>query len=105
MLAHFEIIRRKTLLVGCILTFAVCHSFRLLADVQVTEPVGGESVSADKAINSTNGAGFVAVGDIVLTEAATSDFSPGANLTFILSAPDGWRFNAGVGSVSFQGSR
>src|SRR5258705_40663 len=97
--------RHKALLVGLVLVFLAVHSPRLFADVQITEPVGGENLSADKAQNSTNGAAFVALGSIVLTETVASDFGPGANSKFILTAPDGWRFNAGVGSVSFQGSR
>jgi len=97
--------RQKTLQTALILAFLAVHSHRLLADVGVTEPIGGENVSADKAQNSTNGAGFVSLGNIVLTEAASSDFAPGANLKLILSAPDGWRFSPGIGSVSFQGSR
>jgi len=79
MLSGFEVKRRKTLQIGLVLILAVCYSLRLLADVQITEPVGGESISADKAQNSTNGAAFVALGNIVLTEGATSDFAPGAS--------------------------
>src|SRR5437868_11727718 len=102
----FEIIMRQTTLqLGLVLASVAVYSPRLLADVKGTEPVGGQNVSADKALNSTNGAAFVAVGSIVLTEAITTDFALGANSTLVLSAPAGWRFNAGVGSVSFQGSR
>src|SRR6266404_5909647 len=78
----------------------------LRADVIVTEPVGGNDVSTDKAVNSTNGAGYVALGNIVLTEGATSDFSPGNGQTLILTAPGGWRLNpAAAASVSFLNSR
>src|SRR6266567_3826240 len=76
-----------------------------LGDVIITEPVGGNDVSADKCFNSTNGAGFIALGSIVLTEAATTDFAVGNNKTFTLTLPSGWQFNSGVGSVSFSGSR
>src|SRR6266705_600049 len=78
----------------------------LRADVIVTEPIGGNDVSTDKAVNSTNGAGYVALGNIVLTEAATSDFAPGNSQTLILTAPDGWRLNPAAGaSASFLSSR
>src|SRR6266478_5690636 len=78
----------------------------LRADVIVTEPIGGNDVSTDKAVNSTNGAGYVALGDIVLTEGATTDFALGNGQTLILTAPGGWRLNpaAAVG-VSFLNSR
>src|SRR6266581_3052907 len=76
-----------------------------LGDVIITEPVGGNDVSADKCFNSTNGAAFTALGNIVLTEAVTTDFAVGNNKTFILTLPSGWQFNSGVGSVSFTGSR
>lgn len=97
--------RQKTLQLSLLLAAVAFHSPRLLADVKITEPVGGQNVSADKAQNSTNGAGFVVLGNIVLTEAVTTDLAPSPNSTLILSAPAGWRFNAGVGSVVFQGSR
>src|SRR6266481_344852 len=78
----------------------------LRADVIVTEPTGGNDVSTDKAVNSTNGAGYVALGSIVLTEGATSDFAPVNGQTLILTAPGGWRLNpAAAASVSFLNSR
>src|SRR2546421_9545366 len=89
------------LMLGCMILL----SSPLLANVNVTEPTAGQNISADKAMNSTNGPAFVALGNIVLTEVATTDFTPGTNLKLILSSPDNWRFNAGVGSVTFQGSR
>src|SRR5437667_2190 len=76
-----------------------------LGDVIITEPLGGNDVSADKCLNSTNGAAFIALGNIVLTEAMTTDFAVGNNKTFILTLPSGWQFKSGVGSVSFTGSR
>src|SRR6266481_381460 len=77
----------------------------VLGDVLITEPVGGNDVSADKSLNSTNGAAFTSLGNIVLTEGATTDFAVGNNKTFILTLPSGWQFKSGVGSVSFSGSR
>src|SRR5882724_3912721 len=96
-----KIIRPLALLLG----FITLHSAQLLADVIITEPLGGNDVSADKCLNSINGAGFTALGNIVLAEAATTDFGAGNNKTFILTLPYGWQFKPGVGTVSFTGSR
>src|SRR6266436_5534956 len=96
-----KIIRPLALVLG----FITLHSAQLLADVIITEPLGGNDVSADKCLNSINGAGFTALGNIVLAEAATTDFGAGNNKTFILTLPYGWQFKSGVGSVSFSGSR
>src|SRR6266404_7641518 len=96
-----KIIRPLALVLG----FITLHSAQLLADVIITEPLGGNDVSADKCLNSINGAGFTALGNIVLAEAATTDFGVGNNKTFILTLPYGWQFKSGVGSVSFSGSR
>src|SRR5207249_4793646 len=97
--------RHRAIQLVLVLGSMVFRSSLLLADVKVTEPTGGQNISADKAMNSTNGPAFVSLGNIVLTELAATDFMPGTNLKLILSAPSGWRFNAGVGSVTFQGSR
>jgi len=75
-----------------------------LGDVIITEPVGGNDVSADKCLNSTNGAGFVALGSIVLTEVATTDFTAGNNKTFILTLPSGWQFKSGLGAFLSPGA-
>src|SRR5215208_3468314 len=80
-------------------------SSRMLADVTITEPVGGNDISADKAVNSTNGAAFTALGNIVLAETATTDFGIGNNKTLIFTLPYGWQFKTGTGSVSFSVSR
>src|SRR5438034_2251268 len=97
--------KRASLRFGLMIGALCVGSCPLLGDVIITEPIGGNDVSADKCFNSTNGAGFVAQGNIVLTEAATTDFAAGNNKTFILTLPSGWQFNSGVGSVSFTGSR
>src|SRR6266550_1473038 len=98
---------RKTIRpLALVLGFVALHSTQLLADVIITEPVGGNDVSADKCFNSTNGAAFTALGNIVLAEAATTDFAVGNSQTLILTLPDGWRFNtAAAASVSFLNSR
>src|SRR6266571_7923079 len=93
---------RLGLAVGLLSLF--CPS--LLADVTVTEPTGGNGISADTSFNSTNGAAFTALGDIVITEGLTTDFAKGTNKTFILTLPGGWRFNTTAGaSVSLLNSR
>ena len=68
--------------------------------VTVTPATGGTNISADKAANSTSPAGgtFSTIGNILISENLINDFS--ASGTLILSAPTGWQFNAGAGSVS-----
>src|SRR5437588_3743241 len=95
----------RMLPLGLALGFIVFFSGQLHADVTITEPAGGNNIPADKAVNSTNGPGYTALGDIVLTEGSTTDFAAGVNQTFILTIPSGWQLNPGAGSVSFQGSR
>src|SRR6266568_4688972 len=93
---------RSVLAVGLLSFF--CQS--LLADVTVTEPIGGNGISADTALNSTNGAAFTALGNIVIAEGLSSDFAKGTNKTLILTLPDGWRFSTAAGaSVGFPTSR
>src|SRR5882724_4459535 len=77
----------------------------LMADVIVTEPAGGNDVSADKCMNSTNGVAFTPLGDIVITEGSTSDFGAGAGQTLVLTIPPGWQFNTTGASVSILNSR
>src|SRR2546428_11975326 len=96
---------RALLRFGLIIGALCAGSCPVLGDVIITEPLGGNDVSADKCLNSTNGAAFTALGNIVLTEAATTDFAVGNNKTFILTLPSGWQFKSGVGSVSFTTSR
>src|SRR5216684_9171384 len=88
-----------------VLAFIALHSAQLRADVIVTEPTGGNDISADKSLNSTNGAGFTGLGNIVFTEGATADFAVGNNKTLILTLPFGWQFNTSAGSVSFANNR
>src|SRR5215203_4753158 len=97
--------KTKSLLYSLLASFLALSADELRADVIITEPIGGQNVSTDKALNSTNGAAFTALGNIVITEEATTDFASGNNQTLILTPPFGWRFNSGVGTVSYQGSR
>ncbi len=93
--------KTTALRLGLVLGFLMFGSPQLRAAVTVTSPTGGNNISADKALNSTNGAAFTALGNIVITEGAASDFAAGTNQTFILTGPPGWQFNPGVGTVSF----
>src|SRR5882724_869233 len=72
--------------------------------VSVTAASGGSNISADTAQNGTSPA-FTTLGNIVIAENATGDFSIGTNVTLILTAPSGWRFKAGTGSVKFARNR
>jgi hypothetical protein len=99
------IMKTATIRLGLILGLIAFGSSQSRANVAITSPAGGNNIPADKALNSTNGAGFTALGNIVITEGAATDFAAGNNQTLILSAPTGWQFNPGVGTVTFTGSR
>src|SRR5258707_3747845 len=96
---------RESLRFGLVAGALIFGSCRMLADVVITEPLGGNDISADKALNSTNGATFTALGNIVIAEGSANDFGVGNNKTLILTLPTGWRFNTSAGSVSFTSSR
>src|ERR1041385_7050959 len=97
--------KKTALRLSLFLGLMAFSSPQLLANVVITSPTGGNNISADKAMNSTNGAAFTALGNIVITEGVNTDFANGNNVTLILTIPDGWRFNAGVGTVSFTSGR
>src|SRR6266542_3580719 len=101
----FPIMNKTALRLGLVLGLIAFNSTLLLADVVITMPTGGNNMSADKALNSTNGAAFTALGNIVITEGLNTDFANGTGQTLILTLPDGWRFNAGVGTVTFTAVR
>ena len=88
-----------TLRLSLVLGLIAFHSSQMRADVAITSPTGGKNVSADKALNSTNGAAFTALGSIVITEGASTDFAVGNNQTLTLTVADGWQFNPGVGTI------
>ena len=67
--------------------------------VNVTAATGGTNISADRAANATSPA-FTILGNIVITEVVATDFAAGNNVTLILTAPNGWQFNAGAGSTT-----
>src|SRR6266699_1625700 len=90
---------------GLVLGLIAFSSPQLLANVVITLPTGGNNIPADKALNSTNGAAFTTLGNIVITEGVNTDFANGTGQTLILTLPDGWQFNAGAGTVSFTSGR
>src|SRR6266567_6882925 len=96
---------KTALRLGLFLGLMAFSSPQLLANVVITSPTGGNNIPADKALNSTNGAAVTALGNIVITEGVNTDFANGTGQTLILTPPDGWRFNAGVGTVSFTSAR
>src|SRR6266581_3537645 len=87
----------RILFLSCIFLWLCADS--ALANVTITAGTGGASVSADKAQNGAAPA-FTTLGNIVIQEGAMTDFSMGTSVTLILTAPSGWRFNAGAGSLT-----
>jgi len=87
----------RVVLLACALTWLSAGAAR--ANVTVTTATGGTGLSADSAQNGATPA-FATLGDVVIQEAATGDFVLQSSKTLILSAPSGWRFNAGVGGAS-----
>src|SRR6266566_816103 len=96
---------KTALRLGLVLGLIAFNSTQLLANVVITSPTGGNNIPADKALNSTNGAAFTALGNIVITEGVNTDFANGTGVIMILTIPDGWRFNPGVGTVTFTSGR
>jgi hypothetical protein len=93
--------KKKATRLALALGLIILNPPRLCANVTITSPTGGNNISCDKALNSTNGAAFTALGNIVITEGAATDFAAGANQTLILTPPPGWQFNPGAGTVTF----
>lgn len=77
----------------------------LLVFITITQTANG-SVTVTGPTNGTcldvKPGTYTTLGDITITEGAKNDFSVQANATFILTAPAGFEFNPGVGSVSGQ---
>ena len=74
--------------------------------VLVTPASGGTNLSADKAANAASPQ-YTTLGNIVIAEGGGTkgDFATGTNKTLILTAPSGWTFNPGAGSVSFNSNK
>src|ERR1043166_488121 len=95
--------KRLAFLTILVLNFALFSANKTFATVTITAP--SLTNSADLAVNGAAPLATSTLGNIVITEVATNDFAPGTGVTLILTAPTGWQFNPGVGSVSFQNSR
>src|SRR5215472_12105237 len=93
--------KTATIRLSLILGLVAVNSPRTWANVTITSPSGGNNISADKALNSTNGAAFTALGNIVITEGLATDMAAGTGQTLILAPPTGWQFQAGAGTVAF----
>lgn len=83
-----------------LLSFVYLHSF---ATVTITSATGGTGISADKSVGSGSAA-FSPLGNITVGSSTISDFTAGTNVTFVLTVPANWQFQAGVGSVSTTGT-
>ena len=77
----------------------------LLAQVNVTQPTGGQNISNDLSSVGTAPA-YTPIGDIVIAETAPGDFNTGAAgyKTITLTRPTNWQFNAGTATVSISGN-
>jgi hypothetical protein len=78
-----------------------------LLNVTVTAATGGTNLSADRAANAT-APQWTTLANIVITEPGNGkqDIGPNqTNATLILTAPTGWAFNPGQGSVTFQSGK
>jgi len=74
--------------------------------VLVTASNNGTNISADKAANSTSGATYTALSNIVIAEQVNSDFAASqTNVTVILTAPTNRRFRAGSGTITYTAAR
>src|SRR2546426_3793828 len=103
--SRLPIMNKTAIRLGLVLGLIAFNSTQLLANVVITSPTGGNNIPADKALNSTNGAAFTALGNIVITAGVNTDFAHCTSQTLILTLPDGWQFNAGVGTVTFTTGR
>jgi len=74
----------------------ILQPLQLMANVAITAATGGGSLCSDS---------YTTLGDIVIKEGQKSDFAIGAGVTLILTAPNGYEFNAGVGSVSYTAAK
>ena len=86
------------------LLFVLFGASKALAQVTITRPAGGQDISVEK---STGGPleQFTAIGDIVISDVAASNFSTGTDRRIRLNAPTGWQFEIGTVTVSHNGPR
>ena len=100
----------RTMKIGIAITLALglgllCAA-DALANVAVTAAPGGTGLSADTAQNAVAPT-FTTLGNIVISEVAKADFADtaGVGKTLVLTAPSGWQFNAGTGTVAFLANK
>jgi hypothetical protein len=93
-------IRNMTGYLSFIAMLLLC-SLSVEAAVTVTPASGGTGISADRAANSTT-AQWTTLGNIVIDENNNADlqFTNWVDNLIVFTAPSGWEFNPGVGSVS-----
>jgi len=96
---HVKFIKKRLAMLLVASGLAVCAANVTQAAVTVTAATGGTNISADKAQNAT-APSFTTLGNIVILEGANGDFAAGTGVTLILTAPSGWRFNAGTGTAT-----
>ena len=90
---------RALLVASLSLGFLLLGAAGAQANVNITPATGGVNISADKAQNAAAPA-FTTLGDILITEGASGDFPSQTGKSLILTAPSGWRFNAGTGTAT-----
>ena len=87
-----------------VLTVVLILGFAAMANAQVavTAATGGTAISADNAITAPGSATYTALNPITISDNGNfNDFTRNqTNVTFVLSAPANWQFQAGTGSVT-----
>ncbi len=97
--------RAKRITVSLFALLALFSAGTAHATVSITTATGGTNISADKAANATSPA-YTTLGDIVITSTANNDIPKNqTGVTIVLSAPSGWAFNPGVGTLTAGGTK
>ena len=82
-----------------VLLFVLCSAFKsALSNVSVTP------ANAGTCLNVSPGA-YLPIGNIIITEGAASDLATQTNTTLILTAPAGFTFQFGVGTLAYTPAR
>src|SRR5580693_4547695 len=99
---HFLLTSRNLMLtMGLLLGFVI----GAIAQVTVTPATGGTTISADNAITAPGTATYTALGNIIISSNSFNDFAKNqTNVTFVLTAPANWQFQAATGAVARAGS-
>lgn len=86
------------------LLFVFFSANKALAQVTITKPTGGQNISVEKSVGGPLEQ-FTAIGDIVISDIAATNFSTGTDRRIRLNAPTGWQFEIGTVTVSHSGPR